>query len=86
MTATELTNKIVEYIINPLILLLFSLALLVFFWGLAQFILNMGSEEDRSTGKRHMLWGIIGMFIMFAVYGILGALAGTFGITFPPAP
>ncbi|MFQ5662031.1 MAG: hypothetical protein ACE5F2_02155 [Candidatus Paceibacteria bacterium] len=76
-------SKINAYILDPIILLLFGLAFAMFFWGGAQFILNAGSEEERTTGKRHMIWGIIGMLIMVGVYGILGILGGTFGFPTP---
>jgi hypothetical protein len=82
-SVAELMNRIEFYIINPLILVLLATALLLFFWGGAQFILNAESEEGRSTGKKHMLWGIVGMLIMIGVYGILGILGGTFGFSTP---
>ena len=72
------------YIIRPIIILLFVLAALLFFFGLAKFILNIGSgsDEGKKEGKQHMLWGIIGIFIMVSVYGILRVLTNTFGIPF----
>ncbi|MDP6388037.1 MAG: hypothetical protein QGG63_02075 [Candidatus Pacebacteria bacterium] len=82
-SVTELVSKIESHIIQPLIGILFALALLFFFWGGAQFILNAGNEEKRTTGKSHMLWGIIGMLIIFGVYGILRILGGTFGFSTP---
>jgi hypothetical protein len=83
MTTTKFVANINEWILNPIILLLFVLALLLFFWGLAEFILKAGSEDGRTKGKQHMLWGIIGIFVMFAVYGILKVLANTFGFSLP---
>lgn len=71
---TKLISNIELYIINPLVMLLFAAATLVFFWGVAQFILNAGNEEERTKGKQHMLWGVIGMFIMFSAYGIIRVL------------
>lgn len=83
MTATQLVANINEWIINPIIMLLFVLALLMFFWGLAEFILKAGSDDGRTKGKQHMLWGLIGIFIMFGVYGILSVLGNTFGFSLP---
>ncbi len=62
---------------------MFAVALLVFFWGLVEFIYKAGSDEGRETGKRNMLWGIVGMFIMITVYGIIGLILGTLGIPSP---
>lgn len=84
MSVSELIFKIETYIIYPLIGLLFVTALLLFFWGGFQFIASAGSEEGRIIGKRHMLWGIIGMFVIFAATAILAVLSKTFGINFPP--
>lgn len=79
----DLLNGINQFILNPLIGLLFFVALFVFLWGIFKFIGNAASEEARETGKRNMMWGIIGMFIMIAVYGIIRLVLGTFGITGP---
>ena len=78
-SADKLIANIELYIIDPLIGLLFALALIMFIWGLAQLILNAESEDGRTIGKRHMLWGIIGMFIMISVYAIINVLGNTFG-------
>lgn len=78
-SVTELMSRIESYIIDPLTGVLFGAALLLFFWGGAQFIMNAGSEEGRTTGKKHMLWGIVGMLIMVGARGIIAILGGTFG-------
>ena len=79
-TITSLLGRINQYILNPIIILMFVIALLVFFWGLVEFIYKAGSEDGREVGKRNMMWGIVGMFIMVAVYGIIGLILGTFGL------
>ncbi len=76
----QLLFGINKFILNPLIGLLFVVALIVFFWGLVQFIGNAGSEDARQKGKRNIMWGIIGMFIMISVFGIIKIILGTFGI------
>lgn len=82
-SVTEFVSRVNEFIINPLIGLLFALALVMFFYGGAEFILRAGEDEGRETGKQHMLWGVIGMFIMASVFGILRVVASTFGISLP---
>lgn len=87
MTAAKaLILKINATIINPLIVLLFSVAVVVFIWGIVQFIWGTGGEEDRMAGKRHMVWGIVGIFIMVGVFGILAILMNTLGIKIPKFP
>lgn len=84
MNINSLLGKVNEFILNPLIILLFVVALIVFFWGLVEFISKAGSEEGRETGKRNMVWGVVGMFIMVAVYGIIKLILATFGVPLPP--
>ena len=76
-------GKVVDNIINPLVVLLFGIALLYFFWGMVQFILGADDETKRGAGKQHMVWGIIGLVIMIGVFGIMAILIKTFGITLP---
>ena len=82
-TAQTLVLKINNAIINPLIGLLIAMAFAWFVWGLVQFIWGAQSAEDREKGKRSMICGIFGMFIMIAVFGILALLLRTFGVTLP---
>lgn len=76
----EFIANLNQAIINPLIALLFAVALVVFAWGLFSFVAHANNEEARNTGKRHMLWGIVGLFVMVAVFGIIQILLNTFGI------
>ena len=68
-------------IINPLIVFLFALALLFFLYGEVEFFLNQTNEEKKTTGKQHMMWGIIGIAIMMGVWTILGIILNTLGIS-----
>ncbi len=68
-------------IVNPLILLLFALALVYFLYGVYEFIANGDNDEKKTTGKSHMLWGIVGLTIMMGVWFILGVILDTFNIT-----
>lgn len=74
-----LIDKIVTAVVNPLILLLIAGALVLFLWGGFEFIMNAGGGEGRETGKRHLLWGIIGLFVMIGAFGILRILGRTIG-------
>jgi|SRR3990167_946223 len=67
-------------IINPLILLLFALAVVFFLFGMLRFFASGENDEKRTEGKRHMLWGLIGMTIMMGVFFVLNLLLGTIDI------
>ena len=76
----EFILKINEVVLNPLIRFMFVLALIIFFVGVVEFIANSTSDEGRKKGQRHMIWGLVGMTIMFSVWGILALVINTFGI------
>lgn len=78
-SVTTLMNSINRVIINPLIIFIFALAVVFFLYGLAKYLLTPDNEELRKTSKQHMLWGIFGMFIMIAVFGILNMILKTVG-------
>ena len=78
-----LIGRIVDNIINPLIGFLFALALVLFLWGIAGFLFQADDENAREQGKRHIIWGLFGMFIMISVMGIITFLANTFGFDNP---
>lgn len=80
-SVNEFIGKVDTMIINPLINLLFALAVVYFLYGVFQFIMNAENEEKKTTGKNHMIWGIIGITIMLAVWTIMGIILNTLGIS-----
>lgn len=78
--AGQLLSNFITYIINPAILLIFSAGFFLFLWGLVVFLFKLDEGGEHEEGKKHMLWGIIGMFIMVAVGGIMAILDNTFNL------
>jgi len=71
MDAAGLVQKIAVTFVNPLITLLVGGGMLVFLWGVMEFIRGADSDSARDTGKLHMMWGLIGIFIMISAYALL---------------
>ena len=67
-------------ILGALIPLLVGIALVAFLWGVAKFILNADDSTKRKEGSQLMIYGIIGLFVMLAVWGLVGILGQTFGV------
>ena len=80
MTIVPFLNRVNDVILNPLILLAFSLAFLYFFYGIVKFLSLDGGDKTRKEAQDAILYGIIGMVIMFSVYGIIKFVLATFGI------
>jgi len=67
-------------LINLAIPVVLALAVLYFFWGLAQYVLAQGSEDKREEGRNIMIWGIIALFVMVSVWGLIRLLQDTFNV------
>lgn len=73
--------RIIAELINFALPIVVALALLYFFWGLAQYVLNASNEEKKGKGKEIMIWGIIALFVMVSVWGIVNVVKQTFELS-----
>lgn len=67
----DIMQRITEAILQPIVSLLMAVAVAYFLYGVMKFVKDQGSEGSQVEGKKHMMWGIIGLAIMVSVYGIL---------------
>ncbi len=79
-TFLVISTFIICNINEAVIPLIFALALVMFIWGVVQFVLNSSEEAKKEQGRQFMLWGIIALTVMLCVWGIVNILANTFGI------
>mgnify|MGYP001616051188 CR=1 FL=1 len=66
--------------LNNIVGLLFIVATIVFLWGVIQFIAKAGDEAGRAKAKGIMTWGIVGLAVMVAAWGIVSLLVQYFTI------
>ncbi len=59
---------------------IFTLAFVVFLWGVFKFI-RASEDKDKQEGKQFIYMGLIGLFVMVSVWGIISIITNTFGIT-----
>ncbi|MEK7128814.1 MAG: hypothetical protein AAB858_00520 [Patescibacteria group bacterium] len=67
-------------ILDLLIPIFITLAVLFFFWGLIMYIKAGGGTEQKDTGKFYMIWAVIALFVMVSIFGIIGLIGNTFDI------
>ncbi|OGF63389.1 hypothetical protein A2926_00285 [Candidatus Giovannonibacteria bacterium RIFCSPLOWO2_01_FULL_44_40] len=77
-TVGEIISVVETSILVPIISLLSAAAALLFLWGVVEFIAGAASEEARTTGKRHMIWGILGLVIIGGAWAIIAVLKNFF--------
>jgi hypothetical protein len=60
-----------------------ALVLVAFFWGLAMYLFNFGEGKDdkQKQGRNLMIYSVLALFVMVTIWGIVGLLANSFGIS-----
>jgi hypothetical protein len=74
-----LLGKIATFILNPVIVLGFVVATIFLFYSIVQLIWG-ADGNDLPKKKEAVIWGVVGLFIMFSVYGIITVVLRTFNI------
>lgn len=67
-------------LINMALPIVVALALLFFFWGLAKYILAAGDDEKKKEGRNIMIWGVVALFVMVSVWGLVSFIGNALGI------
>jgi Type IV secretion system pilin len=66
--------------LNAAIGLLITLAIVAFFYGLVRYLFTEGTE-GKAAGLKVMLMGVITIFVMVSIWGIIRLLQSTFQVT-----
>jgi len=79
---TAIDNALTQFIgtLNIVLTLLFVLITIYFIWGVIVYVTAGGDDEKLAKGKKHMLWGIIGLAVVAAAWGFARLLIGYFGV------
>lgn len=73
------TLALANTLLNALVGLFITLAIVVFFWGLIKYLMSM-SSENASEGLQLMMYGVIAIFVMVSIWGIIRLLQNTFKV------
>ena len=81
------STGIIGIINNVIVPVLFALAFLVFIWGVIKYFFfkpmgadSFGERGGYAEGRQFILWGILGLVLLFGVWGLLNMLLSTLGI------
>lgn len=79
--------NLVGNVINGVIPIIIGLAVLVFLYGVFKYVISNG-EDDKAAGRNFMVWGIIGLFVMISVWGLVNLLGDSLNLrnNAPDAP
>ena len=76
-TFKDLAGDFIE-LLNQFVYVLTGFSFVFFLYGVVRFIGTAGDDKSREQGRKLMVWGIISLFVMFAVWGLVGILQSTF--------
>ncbi len=70
---------VIRNIMNIVIPLLITGALIFFIWGVIQYI-TAKDADAKEKGKKVLVQGVLGLFIIVSVWGLIGIIQSTFGV------
>lgn len=75
-TFAKVVDGIVNFVDAYIIPLLYALAFLFFVFGIFRYFFT-GGEENREKARPFIVWSLVGMLVIFSVWGIVNLLLST---------
>lgn len=60
--------------INVVIPVLITIALVFFLWGILRYVYKVGNAHSKESDRQIFLWGLLALFCMVSVWGIVSVL------------
>lgn len=60
--------------------MLVTSAIIAFIWGVITYVMGKGDPKVLEKGRWYMVWGIVALFVMISVWGLVKVLGNTFGV------
>jgi hypothetical protein len=78
----QILTNIITQVFTPLYQIVVGITIIYFLYGVVRYVIDLNNPEKQTTGRSHLLWGLVGLFIVLSVGGILNLLNGTLGSMF----
>lgn len=72
-----LVSSVINCFLRPSVVVIMALAVFIFLYKVFLYIQTEGVEK-KQAGRDFMLWGIIGIFVMVSLWGLVNVLRRTF--------
>ncbi|HEU5114709.1 MAG TPA: pilin [Candidatus Paceibacterota bacterium] len=72
--------RFIQSLLNTILPLIIAAAVVYFVWGMFQLFLA-GDEEKKDKAKTTIIYGVIAIFVMVSVWGLVNILVNTFGLS-----
>lgn len=80
VSLTGIVNWASCTLMSTIIPFLFAIAAAAFIWGIISYYMNPENEEKRKKGKSFIIGGLIALFVMTSMWGIVRIFSGTFDL------
>jgi len=79
---TDVTSflQLVQKTLASVVPVLVGVAVVFFLFGLLRYIQAGDKPEGRADARKYMLFGVIALFVMVSVWGLVNVLAATLGL------
>jgi len=61
-----------------------GIAILYFIWEVIKYTIS-SDEEGKKAAKTNIIWAVVGIFVIFSIWGLVGILQNSFGGSNNPA-
>lgn len=79
MSGEQILTNIITEVFSPIYQAVVGITILYFLYGAVRYVIELNNPDAKTTGRSHLFWGLIGLFIVLSVGGILSLLDGTLG-------
>ncbi len=76
---------LVNEILGKVLPIIIAIAVIWFIYNVFMYAI-VGDEEKKALAKNNMIWGIVALFVMVSVWGLVNILGGTLGLKVTPPP
>jgi TRAP-type C4-dicarboxylate transport system permease small subunit len=75
-----LAQTIQRTVYRPMVTAILAYALLLFIWGVYRYIASAGDEKASAEGSKLMSYGILVLFVMVSVWGLVSIMMNAIGV------
>jgi len=80
---SDIIDIITGYL-SDILFLLMGIAVLIFVWFVIKYYIM--PNEDRKNANLYVMYALIGFFVILSLWGIVGIIGNTFGLSNPSGP
>ena len=77
VTSVDSALEVAKALITQVTPFIIGLGVFVILFGVFRYVVQADNEEARKSGQKFIFWGVIGVFVMISIWGLVNILVGT---------